>query len=111
MRAAELLEQGVPPAEIARRVGVSHQIVSDWRTAWRRGGRDGLRGAGRAAVGLEPGPTVLDVAAGTGVVVCAAARAVGWTVHNCSSQATASAGAVSQSAGRSSTASFHAWRA
>ena len=27
MRAAELFEQGVIPAEIARQVGVSHQIV------------------------------------------------------------------------------------
>jgi transposase len=27
---------------------VCHQIVSDWRTAWRRSGRDGLRAAGRA---------------------------------------------------------------
>jgi transposase len=48
MRAADLFEQGVIPAEIAREVGVSHQIVSDWRAAWRRCGRDGLRGAGRA---------------------------------------------------------------
>src|SRR5436190_6102439 len=48
MRAADLFEQGVIPAEIARRVGVSHQIVSDWRAAWRRSGRDGPRGAGRA---------------------------------------------------------------
>jgi transposase len=48
MRAAELFEQGIRPAEIARQVGVSHQIVSDWRAAWRRAGRDGLRGAGRA---------------------------------------------------------------
>jgi transposase len=48
LRAAELLEQGVIPAEVARQVGVSHQIVSDWRAAWRRSGRDGLRGAGRA---------------------------------------------------------------
>jgi transposase len=48
MQAADLFEQGVIPAEIARRVGVSHQIVSDWRAAWRRAGRDGLRGAGRA---------------------------------------------------------------
>ena len=29
MRAADLFEQGVIPAEIARQVGVSHQIVSD----------------------------------------------------------------------------------
>jgi transposase len=48
MRAADLFEQGVIPAEVARQVGVSHQIVSDWRGAWRRSGRDGLRGAGRA---------------------------------------------------------------
>src|SRR6266480_456982 len=48
MRAADLFEQGVRPAEIARQLGVCHQIVSDWRGAWRRFGRDGLRGAGRA---------------------------------------------------------------
>jgi transposase len=48
MRAVDLFEQGVIPAEVARQVGVSHQIVSDWRAAWRRSGRDGLRGAGRA---------------------------------------------------------------
>jgi transposase len=48
MRAADLFEQGVIPAEIARQVGVSHQIVSDWRVTWRRAGRDGLRSAGRA---------------------------------------------------------------
>src|SRR5438128_7677605 len=48
MRAADLFERDVIPAEVARQVGVSHQIVSDWRAAWRRSGRDGLRGAGRA---------------------------------------------------------------
>ena len=48
MRAAKMFEQGVIPAEVARQVGVSHQIVSDWRAVWRRSGRDGLRGAGRA---------------------------------------------------------------
>jgi transposase len=48
MRAVDLFEQGVISAEVARQVGVSHQIVSDWRAAWRRSGRDGLRGAGRA---------------------------------------------------------------
>jgi transposase len=48
MRAADLFEQGIRPAEIARQLGVCHQIVSDWRNAWRRSGRDGLRGAGRA---------------------------------------------------------------
>jgi len=29
-------------------LGGCHQIVSDWRAAWRRSGRDGLRAAGRA---------------------------------------------------------------
>ena len=48
MQAADLFEQDVTPAEIARRLGVWHQIVSDWRTTWRRSGRDGLRAAGRA---------------------------------------------------------------
>ena len=48
MRAADLFEQGVRPAEIGRQLGVWHQIVSDWRAVWRRSGRDGLRGAGRA---------------------------------------------------------------
>src|SRR5438094_8716318 len=48
MRAADLFEQGVRPAAIARQLGVCHQIVSDWRSARRRSGRDGLRGAGRA---------------------------------------------------------------
>lgn len=48
MRAAELFEQGLTPAEIARQLGVCHQIVSDWRAAWRRSGQAGLRGAGRA---------------------------------------------------------------
>ncbi len=48
MRAVDLFEQGLTSAEIARRVGVCHQIVSDWRGVWRRSGRDGLRAAGRA---------------------------------------------------------------
>src|SRR5215510_13604351 len=48
MQAADMFEREVIPAEIARRVGVSHQIVSDWRKAWRLGGREALRSAGRA---------------------------------------------------------------
>lgn len=48
MRAADLLELGVIPAEIARQVGVAHQVVSEWRKAWRQGGREALRSAGPA---------------------------------------------------------------
>jgi transposase len=47
MRAADLFRRGVIPAEIARRLGVSHQIVSEWRKVWRQGGRAALRSAGR----------------------------------------------------------------
>src|SRR5690349_23655461 len=48
LQAADLFERDVRPAEIARQLGVSHQIVSDWRKAWRQGGREALRSAGRA---------------------------------------------------------------
>ena len=48
MQAADLFEQDVIPAAIARELGVSHQVVSDWRAVWRQGGREGLRAAGRA---------------------------------------------------------------
>ena len=48
MRAADLFERGVIPAEIARQVGVAHQVVSEWRKAWRQGGRAALRSAGPA---------------------------------------------------------------
>ena len=48
MRAANLFEGGIIPAEIARRVGVTHQVVSEWRKVWREGGREALRSAGPA---------------------------------------------------------------
>src|SRR5207237_9740413 len=52
MQAADLFRRGVIPAEIARQLGVSHQIVSEWRKAWHQGGRAALRSAGR--VGPHP---------------------------------------------------------
>lgn len=49
MQAVDLFEVGgLSKAEIGRRVGVSHQTVSDWHGLWREGGRDALRAAGRA---------------------------------------------------------------
>jgi transposase len=48
MQAAELFGQGVIPAQVARQVGVGHQTVSEWRIVWRQGGRQTMRGAGRA---------------------------------------------------------------
>src|ERR671923_2929764 len=52
MRAVDLFRRGVIPAEIARQLGVTHQVVSEWRKAWRQGGRAALRSAGR--VGRPP---------------------------------------------------------
>ena len=52
LQAAEVFEEGLIPAEIARRVGVRHQIVSQRRKAWREGGRDALRSDG--PVGRRP---------------------------------------------------------
>jgi transposase len=49
MRAVDYFESGgLSKAEIARRVGVVHQTVSDWYQLWETGGRDALRAAGRA---------------------------------------------------------------
>ena len=49
MQAVEMLESGeLSQAEIGRRLGVSHQTVSDWRALWEKGGPDALRAAGRA---------------------------------------------------------------
>jgi transposase len=46
LQAADLFRRGVIPAEIARRLGVTHQVVSEWRKAWRQGGRAALRSVG-----------------------------------------------------------------
>ena len=48
MQAAKLFERGHRQAEIARRLRVSRPSVHRWYHAWRRQGRAGLRGAGRA---------------------------------------------------------------
>ena len=57
MRAADLFRRGVIPAVIVRQLGVSHQVVSEWRKAWRQGGRAALRSAGRVG-----GPAKLSTA-------------------------------------------------
>jgi transposase len=48
MRAADLFADGVRQADIARELGVCHQTVSDWHAIWKEGGKEALRGAGRA---------------------------------------------------------------
>jgi transposase len=48
MQAAELFAQGHSPAAVVHRFHVSWQTATRWHHAWRRQGRAGLRGAGRA---------------------------------------------------------------
>jgi transposase len=48
MRAADRFAAGVRQVDVARELGVSHQTVSDWHALWKQGGKDALRGAGRA---------------------------------------------------------------
>src|SRR5216110_3740857 len=48
LRGARLLQQGVPQAEVARRVGVHRQSVSRWAQQLERGGVRALRKAGHA---------------------------------------------------------------
>jgi putative transposase len=57
--AAQLLKQGVWPAEIARRLGVSRQSVHRWQQSLAQEGRRGLRQAGRA--GRRPKLTPADL--------------------------------------------------
>jgi transposase len=53
VKAAKLLEQGVPQAEVARRVGAHRQSVSRWAQTLNEKGRAGLKHPGRA--GRKPG--------------------------------------------------------
>src|SRR4051812_1575926 len=46
VRGARLLESGVPPAEVARRVGVSRQSVMRWERAIEAGGVDRVKRLG-----------------------------------------------------------------
>jgi len=73
-----LLRQGVPQAEVARRVGVHRQSVSRWDQQRKRGGRAALQSAGRSgrkprldaedltrvAHGLKRGPQALGYETG-----------------------------------------------
>ncbi|MFO8006713.1 MAG: helix-turn-helix domain-containing protein, partial [Candidatus Brocadiia bacterium] len=43
MLPAELFEKGIGPAEVARRFGVTTGAASQWRKAWKQGGKEALR--------------------------------------------------------------------
>jgi transposase len=59
MSAATLLRQGIPEAEVARRVGVHRQSVNRWARDLRESGVRGLRKAGRA--GRKPKLSAQDL--------------------------------------------------
>jgi transposase len=61
LRAARLLDKGVPQAEVARRVGVHRQSVSRWAATLQSEGTKGLKKAGRA--GRKPRLNAEDLAA------------------------------------------------
>ena len=48
LRAAEMFKKGRSQADVARALGVSSQSVSIWYRTWQAGGREALKGAGRA---------------------------------------------------------------
>ena len=45
--AGKLFARGLAQAEVSRRLGVSRQAASRWWHAWKAGGAEALRGAGR----------------------------------------------------------------
>lgn len=53
---ARLLQEGVPQAEVARRVGVHRQSVSRWAQQLERSGRPGLKSPGRTGRKPRLGP-------------------------------------------------------
>lgn len=48
LKAAALFAQGRRQADVVHHLGVSRQTASRWYAAWRRNGKEGLKGAGRA---------------------------------------------------------------
>jgi len=48
LRAAEMFKKGRSQADVARTLDVSRQSVSIWHRTWQAGGREALKGAGRA---------------------------------------------------------------
>jgi len=73
LQAARLFQQGLPEAEVARRVGVHRQSVNRWARQWEQGGAEALKRTPRAGrprqlsdadrqhivQGLKRGPEVL----------------------------------------------------
>jgi transposase len=48
LKAATLFDNGLAPAEVARRLGVSCQSASRWRKAWEKGGKSALKQTSKA---------------------------------------------------------------
>ncbi|MGW7824372.1 winged helix-turn-helix domain-containing protein [Streptomyces puniciscabiei] len=78
LQAAAWFEEGLPQAEVARRLGVSRQAVHMWHRRWKSGGMDALRSSGPS--GYQPLVSDAEFA-----VVAAALRA-GPEAHGFSGQ-------------------------
>ena len=48
LRAANMFEHGVPPAEVSRRCQVARQVAYRWHDTWMEGGRSALASKGSA---------------------------------------------------------------
>ena len=48
LKAVGLFKRGYTRAKVARTLGVSHETARRWHAAWSKGGRQGLKAAGRA---------------------------------------------------------------
>src|SRR5713101_1877046 len=55
-KAARLFARGTGQAAVMRALGVSRQTAHQWYHRWRRGGRQGLKAAGRVETALLQGP-------------------------------------------------------
>ncbi|WP_435849242.1 helix-turn-helix domain-containing protein [Streptomyces lavendulocolor] len=64
MQAAELFEQEVKPAEVARRLRVSVNSAYQWHQLWRGGGREALASRGPSGSRCRLSPRCLEKLAG-----------------------------------------------
>lgn len=63
MKGAKMLDKGMPPAEVARRLGVTPSAVSHWKRDMReRGGAKGLKSKGKPGPQARMTPQVIEQA-------------------------------------------------
>jgi len=63
LKAVERLEAGESATALGRELGVRPTLIYQWRAAWRAGGAEGLRGAGRPRADEAPAAPVMTAEA------------------------------------------------